>query len=61
MTDAPSDLVRDLADSWRERCDLPADDVAAWCAGMLKKDRVGFICAESLRALQDRFDAPNSR
>ena len=43
------------------QCDLPADDVTAWCAGMLKKDRVGFICDEGLRALQGRFDAPDSR
>ena len=35
-----------------KKCGLPADDVIAWCAGMLKKDRVGFICDQSLRALQ---------
>ena len=39
------------------KCDLPARDVTAWCAGMLKKDRVGFICDESLGALRNRFDA----
>ena len=42
-----------------KQCDLPADDVTAWCAGMLKKDRVGFICDEGLQALQDRFDVPH--
>jgi len=37
------------------KCDLPAEDVRAWCAEMLKQDRVGFICDSELRALQDRF------
>ena len=44
-----------------KQCDLPADDVTAWCAGMLKKDRVGFICDEGLRALQNRFGGPHSQ
>ena len=44
-----------------KKCDLPADDVTAWCAGMLKKDRVGFICDEGLGALRGRFDAPHSQ
>src|SRR3990167_5618152 len=35
------------------KCGLPADEVIAWCAGMLKRDRVGFICDKELRALQD--------
>ena len=43
------------------KCDLPAEDVIAWCAAMLKKDRVGFICDKELRALQGRFDASNSQ
>jgi len=37
------------------KCDLPADDVSAWCAAMVKKDRVGFICDKELRALHNRF------
>ena len=36
-------------------CDLPADDVVAWCAAMAKKDRVGFVCDKELRALHKRF------
>jgi len=38
------------------QCDLPADDVIAWCSEMLKKDRIAFICHKELQALQDRFD-----
>ena len=40
------------------KCDLPADEVIAWCAGMLQRDRVGFICDKELRALQDSFQGP---
>ena len=36
-------------------CDLPAVEVIAWCAGMVTRDRVGFICDKELRALQDSF------
>jgi hypothetical protein len=39
------------------KCDLPAAEVINWCAQMLKRDRVGFICDEQLRALQQRFKA----
>ena len=42
-------------------CDLPADEVIAWCAGMVKRDRVGFICDKELRALQDSFNTSRSR
>ena len=42
------------------KCDLPADDVTAWCARMLKKDHVGFICDKELRALRGHFDATHS-
>ena len=44
-----------------KKCDLPADDVTAWCAEMLKKGRVEFICDDDLRALQDRFDTSHSQ
>jgi hypothetical protein len=37
-----------------------ADDIAKWCAAMLKKDRVGFICDKELRALQARSASPKS-
>ena len=35
-----------------EKCDLPADEVIAWCSAMLDNDRVGFIAREPLQALQ---------
>ena len=39
------------------KCDLPAAEVIAWCAEMLKTDRVGFICNQELRALRQRLEA----
>ena len=41
-----------------QKCGLPAAEVIAWCAEMLKRDRVGFICDQELRALQERYEAP---
>ena len=38
-------------------CDLPAAELIAWCAEMLKADRVGFICDQELRTLRQQFDA----
>jgi len=40
-----------------KKCDLPAGEVGAWCAEMLKRDRVGCICDQELRALRDQFQA----
>ncbi len=37
--------------------DLPAGEVVAWCAAMLKNDRVGFIAEEEIKSLQNRFGA----
>ena len=34
------------------KCDLPPSEVIAWCAQMLKADRVGFICDQELQALR---------
>ncbi len=39
------------------KCDLPTAEVIAWCAQMLKTDRVGFICDQELRALRQQFEA----
>ena len=39
---------------------LPAAEVIAWCAEMIKKDRVGFLCDRELRALRRQFGAPGS-
>jgi hypothetical protein len=40
------------------RCDLPADEVAAWCTHMLAADSVGFVCDEEIKALRRQFEAP---
>ena len=42
------------------QCDLPAAEVIAWCAKMLKTDRVGFICDQELQALRRQFERPPS-
>ncbi len=33
-------------------CNLPADEVLAWCSAMLKSDRIGIIAREPLEALR---------
>ena len=38
-------------------CDLPAEEVQAWCTAMLAADRVGFIAREPLEALLRRVEA----
>lgn len=38
----------------------PAAEVKAWCEAMLKRDRVGFICDEELRALKDHSKSSRS-
>lgn len=40
-----------------KKCDLPPREVLAWCAEMLKRDSVGFICERELAALRDHFRA----
>jgi hypothetical protein len=43
------------------KCDLPATELIAWCADMINRDRVGFLCDQELRALQRRFDKSRPR
>jgi uncharacterized Zn finger protein len=38
-----------------EKCDLPADEVIAWCSAMLDNDRVGFIARAPLQSLRTHF------
>lgn len=57
MTDDIEACLRPVLKAIR-KCDLPAADVATWCAQMLKADRVGFICEQELRELRQRFEAP---
>lgn len=40
-----------------KKCNLPPDEVAAWCGGMIKSDRVGFIGERDLGALRSHFQA----
>jgi hypothetical protein len=35
-----------------EKCDLPANEVIAWCSAMFENDRVGFIADKSLQSLR---------
>lgn len=41
--------------------DLPADEIAAWCAAMLAADRVGFIAHDELVSLRTRFKSTAAR
>ena len=43
------------------KCDLPAEEVKAWCAAMLDADRVGFIARKPLEALRRRVQATKAR
>jgi hypothetical protein len=38
-----------------KKCDLPKNEVIAWCSAMLDKDRVKFIAREPLQSLRNRF------
>ncbi len=44
-----------------KKCDLPPDEVVAWCAGMIQSDRVGCICDRDLEALRNHFKALRSQ
>lgn len=44
-----------------KKCSLPPDEVVVWCAGMIKSDRVGFICDRDLDALRNHFQALRSQ
>lgn len=54
MTDDIEDCLRIVIDALKS-CDLPAENVVAWCKEMIRKDRVGFICDAELAALQRQF------
>ena len=40
-----------------KKCDLPANEVIAWCSAMLGSDRVGFIAREPLQSLRNQLQA----
>jgi len=39
-----------------KKCDLPRDQVLAWCAAMLDNDRVGFIASKQLQSLRTHWE-----
>ncbi len=39
-----------------KKCDLPSDEVIAWCSSMLAADRVGFISDHELKSLRQHFE-----
>jgi uncharacterized Zn finger protein len=43
------------------KCDLPANEVIAWCSAMLDTDRVGFIAREQLQSLRNRVQVAAAR
>ncbi len=56
MTDETKERLQVVIESLAS-CDLPADEVAAWCAHMLAGDSVGFVCDEELKSLRRQFEA----
>ena len=60
MTDDIEECLKVVIQALR-KCDLPASELIAWCRDMLKKDRVGFICEEELKALRHDLEASRSK
>jgi hypothetical protein len=56
MTEEIEDCVNEVIGVIAQ-CDLPSEEVKAWCSAMLAADRVGFIARESLEALLRRVQA----
>jgi hypothetical protein len=44
-----------------QECDLPADEIIAWCSAMLTNDRVGFIAREPLHSLRNHLQSREKR
>lgn len=57
MTDDVEECLKVVIQALR-KCNLPTSELIAWCREMLKKDRVGFICQEELKALRHDLEAP---
>ena len=61
MTDDIEDCLTAVFQGLK-KCDLPADEVIAWCSAMLANDRVGFIARKPLQSLQNQYQtAPRKR
>ena len=43
------------------KCDLPAEEVKAWCSAMLEADRVGFLARKPLETLLRRVQATQAQ
>ncbi|MEW6252819.1 MAG: hypothetical protein AB1716_19455 [Planctomycetota bacterium] len=56
MTDDIKTCLSAVLETLR-RCELPPAEIRAWCTAMIKRDRVGFVCDQELRALRKRFKA----
>ena len=44
-----------------KKCDLPSGEAIAWCAEMVKRDRVGFVFDRELGALRKHLEALRSQ
>ena len=44
-----------------KKCELPADELIAWCTAMLGNDRVEFIAKKEIESLSKRFQADANR
>ncbi len=60
MTDDIEDCLSVVLKILR-KCDLPAEEVIAWCSAMLDHDRVDFIAREPLQSLRNHFQAAAAR
>ena len=59
MTRDIEECLAVVAQALKKR-DLPASEMVAWCAEMVKHDRVGFIFEQELRAIRSHFETPRS-
>ena len=56
MTDEVEECLQVVLEAL-PKCDLPADEVVAWCAHMRAGDSVGFVCDRALQSLRQHFEA----
>ena len=60
MTEDIEDCLRVVVTTLKN-CDLPAEEVIAWCSAMLDHDRVDFIAREPLQSLRNHLQAAAAR
>jgi len=56
MTDEVKECLQVVLEAL-SKCDLPADEAAAWCTQTIAGDSVGFVCDEELKKLRRQFEA----